>query len=244
MNKLLKSILGLKTQTINPQTTLSALLLCLAITAGASPASAGGRPESDFKDWFGHIGAGWAFPEGSTFKDDFTINGGVMYWPSKWPVGIELDLAYTDLSMSRSTIDRINHMIDQAPDNEGEISSGSINNWQISLNLIWGPGENSRGVYFIAGASVNFLEARLNQTGLVYYPPICDPWYWWICYPGGWAPGNITVAKQSATQYGYNLGIGYNFDELGRYYIDFKYQSINTSAGSMEYMPVTIGMRW
>lgn len=208
-------------------------------------AFAGGRPADTSRIWFGEFGGGWAAPTGNTMDDGWTINGGAMYWPESWKVGLIFDVAYSDFDFSNETLNSINDLIDADPDNDGMVTGGGVSNWKFGVNGIWGPGANANGLYVTGGVSINFLKGKLTETGLVYYPPICDPWYWWWCIPGGIGTGDIVVASDSTEEFGYNLGIGWNFEtQNGQIYVEAKYETIDTGEATAHYVPVTIGLRF
>lgn len=230
----------------NTQALVVAALFTLALGADAY---AGGRPDSSNRSWFGHIDGGYAFATGDTadfLDDDWSIGGGAIYWPSDWPIGIAFDLNYWQMDLSGSAIDRINEIIDQDPNNEGDITGGDVEAWQFGVNAIWSLGpDTASGFYLTGGISYNDLTGRITETGLVYYPPICDPWYWWWCVPGGVGPGNIVVGKQSSEEFGWNLGAGYSFDtRSGQFFIEARYQQIDVGEESLEYIPLMFGFRW
>jgi opacity protein-like surface antigen len=232
--------------TRNLLTLISTLILVLVLSA---PAHAGGRPDGSSGSWFGQIGTGWSFPTGDSddfLNSDWTIGGGALFWPSDWPVGISLDVNYLNTKLSGSTIRAINDIIDQDPDNEGNISGGDVENWQFALNgiLSLGPQQDS-GLYLTGGITYNRVEGRISQTGLVYYPPICDPWFWW-CIPGGIGPGTIVVGTRSENEFGWNVGAGYSFDTWsgGKVFIEARYQQIQFGRENLEYIPLTVGYRW
>jgi len=229
---------------VTTATLLSALLCLLATTA-----QAGGRPDDNFRSWFGQINGGYDFASGDSgdfLDDDWTIGGSAIYWPSDWPFGISLDLNYSKLDLSRRAIDEINDIIDQDPANEGDITGGDVENWQFGLTGILSlGGDTTSGLYLTGGISYNDLTGRISETGLVYYPPICDPWYWWWCIPGGVGPGEIVVGKRSSDEFGWHLGAGYSFDTYnGQFFVEARYQSIDVGEESLEYIPLTFGFRW
>jgi hypothetical protein len=220
--------------------------ICACAFAGA--AWAGGRPADSTRSWFGNIYTGWAFPEGDAsdfLDDDWTLGGGVLFWPSDWPIGIEAEVSYVRFDFSGEAIAAINDAIDADPANDGQVDDGDIESWEFVLNGIWGPGNPGNGFYVSGGVGVYWLDATLTQTGLVYYPPICDPWYWWWCYPGGVGPGSFVVGDESTTEFGWNVGLGYDFPAGdGTLFIEAKYQYITTDSDDLYYIPVTIGFRW
>jgi hypothetical protein len=231
---------------------LRTLSKCCALVAAASlaaaPAWAGGRPYDPSRDWFGHIGGGWAFPQGDTgdvLDDDWTFSGGALYWPSAWPIGLSIEAAYTDFDLSSSAIRAINDAIDQDPNNDGNISGGGVDYWELGLNGIWSlSGGNGNGLYLTGGAGWYHVGGEVTQDGLVYYPPVCDPWFWW-CYPGGVGPGTFVVGSTSTDEFGWNLGAGYSFNTYnGQFFIEAKYHQIQWENKNIEFIPLTIGFRW
>ena len=85
-------------------------VLFLFVFASAS-ALAGGRPDKDYRDWFGHFAVGAALP--SAHLDDFVddaiyVNGGATYWPSDWALGLNLDLGWAENDLSSDVIRAIN----------------------------------------------------------------------------------------------------------------------------------------
>ena len=79
----------------------------------------------------------------------------------------------------------------------------------------------------------------------MYYPPVCDPWFWW-CVPGGYGPGTVVRAKESTTEFGWNVGLGVTHRLSGgsELFFEAKYQVIETDRISTEYIPLNIGIRW
>ena len=95
------------------------------------------------------------------------------------------------------------------------------------------------------GVGAYDVEGRVRETGLVFYPPICDPWFWW-CRSGGVGPGSVVVAKTSSTEFGWNAGLGWAFEVAtgSQLYLEARFHSVNTSPLGTEYLPLTIGYRW
>jgi len=227
------------------------LVGCVVLAAASlvvTPAWAGGRPDSSSRNWFGHIGAGWAFAQGDAadvLEDDWTLSGGAMYWPSDWPIGLSIEGAYTDFDLSNSALNAINDAINQDPNNDGNISGGSADYWQLAVNGVWSIGGNSdNGLYLTGGVGWYHVGGEVTQNGLVYYPPVCDPWFWW-CYPGGVGPGTFIVGRVSSDEVGWNLVAGYSFEVTsGQVFIEAKYHQIQWENENIDFIPVTIGFRW
>lgn len=230
--------------------TLTLVSAFILFATAATSASAGGRPDGSSRSWFGQIGTGWAFPTGDSgdfLDDDWTVGGGAMFWPSDWPVGITLDVNYAEFDLSSKAVNEINDIIDQDPSNQGQITGGSVENWQFALNGIWSLGpQTDSGLYLTGGISWNRLTGQVTDTGLVYYPPICNPWYWWWCVPGGVGPGTFIKGKQETDEFGWNIGAGYSWDTGGggKVFVEARYQQVQVGRENLDYIPLTIGYRW
>jgi hypothetical protein len=216
-------------------------LLCMT-------ASAGGRPDGELRNWFGEFSGGWTFTESSAsslLDDDLMLSGGALLWPADWPIGLRFELGYAKLDVSSDAIRLINDQIALDPDNAGQIDSGDVRTWGLAINGVWGPGQSSNGLYLTAGVGAYYMKGRLASTGLVYYPPFCDPWFWWACVPGGFGPGSVVQASDSTTRFGWNAGLGYSVAMGGgQLYLEAKYSRIDTPSSDLAFVPVTVGYRW
>jgi len=227
---------------------LPALLLVLV----SSAAIAGGRPSSSPGPWYWDIKGQWNLAQGdySDIVDDgFGLGGSVIYWPSDRPFGLQFDITYNDYDIGNSAIRAINDAIEDIDDpafDDISVTGGDISDWSFMFNGIWSPGGGSAdGFYLSAGIGMSILEGRLRDTGLVYYPPLCDPWWWW-CIPGGVGPGSFVIASESTTEFAWNVGAGYSFELNGGSILFFeaKYRSIETSRTGTEMVPLTFGIRF
>jgi len=226
---------------------LLAPIICTALLLAVSSSFAG-RPDKSWKNWFGHFSGGYSLAQGDfgdVVDDDWTLAGGATYWPETWPIGLDLELAYNDFDLSSAAIKAINDAIDTDPDNDGDITGGGVDIWDVTVDAIWSPDMGRVSPYIMAGIVAYYLSGQVTSTGLVYYPPICDPWWYW-CRPGGVGPANIIEGSESSTNFGYNVGIGVNF-EMGsgsQLFLEAKYHRIETDREATEYIPVVIGYRW
>jgi hypothetical protein len=226
------------------------LAASLAVVAFlAMPAHAGGRPGGGFGSWFPHFYGGWAAFQGDAqniVDDDFILGGGATFWPSDWPLGLEFDLRWGDFDIGNDILRRINDVIESDPDNEGSVTGGDFRVWRVGVNAIYSIGDrSSSGLYLKGGVGVGFVEGRLFSQGLVYYPPVCDPWFWW-CIPGGVGPGTFVSASEEQTQLSLNVGVGYSFDTGtgGQVYVEAAYETIFTENENTSYIPLTVGYRF
>ena len=229
---------------IKPRTLI---LLSAAILLVSGSASAQPRPDKNWKSWFGHFDGSFTLPQGDAgdvLDDGFSLSGGAMYWPEEWKVGLVLDLDYTELNISSSSIRDINDAIEDA-DGEGSLNGGDVTVWSLTVNATWSPSDTGSGFYLIGGIGVYDVEGRVTERGVVFFPPVCDPWFWW-CHPGGVGPGNVLRASTSSTEFGWNAGLGWAF-EVGtgsQLYLEARFHSVSTSPLGTDYLPLTVGYRW
>ena len=226
-------------------------ILCVTIIMTAlvsSLATAGGRPSDMSREWFGEFSGAWITPTGDAgdvLDDTWGISGGGLYWPSDWPAGIDINLGYASFDISNKALNAINDAIASDPSNSGSVDGGDVTIWQLTVDGIYSLGQSkTTGFYLAGGAGVYWVDAKLTETGLVYYPPFCDP-YWYWCYPGGVGPGSIVKGSKSTTRLGWDAGVGYSFTpgQLSQFYIEAKYHAVYTGK-TTEYIPVEFGVRW
>ncbi len=224
------------------------ITLVLCIVGLISIGTAQARPDKSWKSWFGHIETGYIYSQGDygdVVDDDWILSGGAMYQPDDWAIGIDLTLAYSEQDVSQAALDFINDQIGMDPMNDGEITGGDVEIWSLVTSAVWSTkGDGPVGFNVSAGVGVYALDARLTNTGLVYYPPVCDP-YWYWCIPGGIGPGTVVRASESTTEFGWNVGIGLTFElsSGSELFLEAKYHSVETDR-TTEYVPLTFGYRW
>jgi hypothetical protein len=220
--------------------------LCVAFVGSFALVEAGGRPDKD-KDWFGHVAAGYSVAHGD-FSDlvdnGWTLDGGATFWPQDWPVGINLDLGYSQYDISNKALSFLNEQIDMDPSSTGNLTGGDADIWNVSADVMWGPDTGNVGFYLIGGLGVDYVYANVTSTGTVYYPPICG---WWWCIPGGVGQGDIVRGSQSETDWSWNAGVGLTIAASSwgsQLYIEARYRSVQTDHSTVEYVPIVIGYRW
>jgi opacity protein-like surface antigen len=226
-----------------------AFLICLVFVLGvlSSGSTWAGKPDKDWKDWFGHFAIGYVVPEGDAadvVDSTWMLSGGATWWPGA--VGLDFDLGWADFDVSNEAIQKINDAISQDPLNDGTVNDGSISTWWLTTDAIWSPeNEGTVSFYIAGGIGAYYLDGQLTTTGLIYYPPSCDPWYPWWCYPGGVGTGNYVVGSQSEWEFGYNAGIGLNIELASgsQIYLEAKYHYIDTNT-AVTIIPIQIGFRW
>jgi len=149
------------------------------------------------------------------------------------PLGVRLDLNYASNNATR------------ALQNEGSaatglnITGGWADIWSASLNLEAQHLFSSTTYgYLIGGIGAYYTQVQLTEYG---YGNVCNPW-WGYCYTG---TGNTVVASNSTTRFGWNGGVGMAFRLQGpTLFIEARYTRIETSPQPLEFVPVTIGLRF
>jgi len=207
---------------------------------------AGGRPDKEWKDWFGELSLDYSLAEGTfgdLFDDDLGVSGGAMYWPSDWNVGLGLSLGYAEFDVRNSVIDAFNAQLGPG---DGSITGADLSTYTLMGDINWSPTGPDGIFYLTGGVGASYLDAKVTDDALVYYPPVCDPWFWW-CYPGGVGPGTVVVNSRSTTEFAWSAGVGLSYEvgEQGsQIFFEAKYQSVDTSRGGTATIPVSIGYRW
>ena len=149
------------------------------------------------------------------------------------PLGLRLDLNYASNNATK------------ALQNAGSVATGLnitggwADIWSASLNVeaqhLFSP--TTYG-YLIGGVGAYYTELQLTEYGYGY---VCNPW-WGYCYSG---TGNVVVASNSTTRFGWNGGVGMAFRLQGpTLFIEARYTRIETSPQPLEFIPVTIGLRF
>jgi opacity protein-like surface antigen len=209
----------------------------------ASSAWAGARPDKSWKNWFGHFYGGYDFMTGdfgNIVDDGWTLGGGATWWPETTPVGLRFDLGYNNADFSREFLQALDEVT------TGDISTGDVDIWSLTANVVWGP-DNSGPVsfYITGGVGAYYLSAQVGAPG-VFTGVICDPWYPFWCYPG-LVPGTVIKGSESTTEWGYNAGLGLTI-EVGQsgsqIYFETIYHSAQTNEVTSDYVPLVFGYRW
>jgi len=200
-------------------------LVCAGLLLGGSTMA---QPKKD-KDWTGNIAIGWSGLEGTAgdaLGDDLILNGGAVYKPSDWPLGVFFDMAYSNYDIKSAELD--------AAGLQGDVSDVSL-----SSGFLWSKSFGGKvGFYLQGGISGYYLDAEVTETTTVV---VCDPWWWW-CYVDD---GEIVWASQDSTEFGYNAGVGLTFDMASdsQLYVEARYHWIDADQ-TVEYIPIVVGYRW
>lgn len=222
---------------------LGVILVVLVVFLAASSAWAGARPDKSWKGWFGHFYAGYDFTSGdfgNLADNGWTLGGGATWWPETSPAGLRIDLGYNNFDIAKDVIEAIDDAV------TGNITTGDVDIWSLTANVIWGP--DTGGIvsfYITGGVGAYYLNAQIGSPG-VYTGWVCDPWYPFWCYPAA-APGTVVRGSESTTEWGYNAGIGLNIEvgqDGSQVYFEAIYHSAQTTEVTSDYIPLVLGYRW
>lgn len=213
-----------------PIRTLAALAL-LGCLAGAGPAFAQGyygyRAADRPVQWY--VEGGPSLTEGDTagnFNDGWTIGAGVNVKPAPGPFMLRLgvDYSYFDASdqlISANPSANYGYMQTLTGFADGVIEL-PINPW-MRLYAMAGPGFGYRGIYLTSGG--------------VY----CTPFF---CGPG-YGSGAL-VGRDTSTNFAWNAGAGVSFALPGgqSWFVEARYERLETSFAPTEFIPIRVGYRF
>ncbi|HXZ59491.1 MAG TPA: hypothetical protein VEG26_04860 [Steroidobacteraceae bacterium] len=202
--------------------------LCTATPALAQvysyyPPSGGDRPVQ----WY--IDGGVSITSGQTstyFNDGWAIGGGVIFKPDPHgPFALRADLDYAYYSATSAFINASG-----SPGNSGYMDTltGSLD------GLVRAPISPSARFYAMAGIGIAWRGVYLGQGG--YY---CNP-FWYYCGGGGY------YASDYSTNFAWNAGLGVDFLlPYGQsWFIEARYERIETSGAPTEVIPIRFGWRF
>lgn len=210
----------------------------LALTAGSAMVSQSAMAEGPLV-W--HVNGGYADTIGETsdyLSGGWTFGGGFAFQPESWEhMALQVDLGYADMDATHKLIQLgQQHSPVRIDDGRGSI-------WLLTAagKFILPFNEDVRG-YGLLGIGGYHRYVELTQTAL-FGGTICDPW-WGYCYPGVVA-GQSLVASTSTTKFGWNAGLGVEFQTggAGTWFIEARYHRMQDSHPT-EILPIQIGVRF
>jgi len=222
------------------RTRLAVSAMFLAAAALAVPGRAAAMEEVK-----AHVGGGVSMPVGDlsdALDTGWRINGGATFYPSKKPVGFRVDLAWDWWNVKDSFLDNVDTDAgapgNQPPDHGDAYSIGT------TFNVLWEPETSGTvGWYLTGGVGGYYVNASISNDG-TYYGYVCDPWYWWYCYPAA-VPGQYEIKDHSQWEWGLNGGVGITFELSGgsQFYVEANYQWLDTKSNAA-WVPLQFGWRW
>ena len=211
----------------------SSILVCVVLLAAAL-LCAGSAGAQYSKTWYGHIAGAYSTVQGDAgdaVDDGISLMGGTTWRPEGRRVGFTAELGFHDFD------------IDQAVAEALDARDGTLDIVSFTIGPSWiFQKEGQAGFQFSVAAGLYDVTGELTEPGL-FLGPVCDPWFWW-CYPGI-VPGDVIVARESTTQFGFNIGLGVTFD-VGidkQIFLEARFHRINTQSAT-EFIPITVGFRW
>jgi len=212
---------------------LPRLALCIfAVLLAAAPR--GHAQEYSPLRWY--IMGGANPPLGNTsdiLQTGYTLGFAVTWREPGHPLGVRFDLDYASNNATRAL-----QNIGSAATGLN-ITGGWADIWSASVNLeAQHLLSSTTYAYLIGGVGAYYTEVQLTEYGYGY---VCNPW-WGYCYYGN---GNAVVASNSTTRFGWNGGVGMAFRLQGStLFIEARYTRIETSPQPLEFVPITIGLRF
>jgi opacity protein-like surface antigen len=204
------------------------LLGCLAVAAPAFAQGYGYRYPADRPvQWF--VNGGGAITESDTntnFNNGWTLGGGVNIKPAPGPFLLRLDLNYSyfdasDQLIAANPTANYGYMETLTGFADGVLEI-PINPW-TRIYAMAGPGFGWRGVY-------------LTDAGVYCTPYFCG---------GGYGSGAL-VARDTSTNFAWNAGVGINFALPGgqSWFLEARYERLETSPAPTEFIPLRVGFRF
>ena len=189
-----------------------------------------------------HVSAGLNQPVGQTSNllrgGGYSVGGGFSLTSQRGsPLSLRFDLNYTDNSATQQLLS------DGAQQSGAQVDNGRGNFTSVTANAVYKvPLVRGAHVYGIAGVGVYHSEISLTQT-VLYGGGYCDP-YWSYCYRGV-GVGDVLVASESTTKFGWNAGLGIEFPlYYGQsWFVEARFNRIETQT-PIEYVPITVGYRF
>jgi opacity protein-like surface antigen len=185
-----------------------------------------------------HVMGGFNEPTGSTndlLNTGYNLGGGVTFHQAASPLAFRLDFGYSRNNASQALIGQANSA------GQGlQITGGWAETFSLSGNLeLRVPLSPSMFGYLIGGGGVYYNRFSLTEFGYGY---VCNPW-WGYCYL---ASGNVVVASNDVTKFGWNAGAGVAF-RLGngsQLFLEGRYTEVQTSPQKFKFIPILIGLRF
>lgn len=212
------------------------VLLSLAALAQAATASAA----SYYRKGTFVMGGGVNTPVGAT-SPYLNSSATIMFAGGRninQKLALQVEYTHNWLAVDQAVIER-------AQTDSVQLTDVHASLWSVTLNGVYrlNP-ERDIVPWLTAGGGYYKRNILLTQNALVYYPPVWDPWWGWI--DGGWGPGEAIVGQRSSSGFGFNLGLGVDFEIEGgsAMFIEARYHHAFMDGVDMQIIPVQAGVRW
>jgi opacity protein-like surface antigen len=214
---------------------MSLRVMLVAVAGLLAVAPRAHAQETSFVRW--HLMGGINEPVGNTndlLQTGWNLGFGVTFRQPGEPFGIRLEFNYGSNNASSK-------LINQGGVATGlQVNGGWMDSWSGTVNLeAQHLFSNAMYGYLIGGVGFYYTSVQLTEQGYGY---VCNPW-WYYCYPG---VGNVVVASNSNTRFGWNAGGGLAFRLRAgpTLLVEARYTQIQTSGQSIEMVPITVGLRF
>jgi opacity protein-like surface antigen len=189
-----------------------------------------------------YFDTGWSPVAGDTgdvISDGWMIGFGAFYqWNPQVPFQWRFDLTYDWWDVNTGNLDTTSSV----PGSELRIDDGDASQWSARAGLQWDSHGNRARLALGGGVGAYHEYANVSTTVLIpgY---ICDPYYWWYCYPGLVA-GDAIVDDESVTKLGYYASAGIVFPlRTSEMFVEVQYHWVQLEKYFSTY-PVVIGWRF
>lgn len=205
------------------------LAMLLVASTQFNARAAGSDDPTQWHGWIGYSGIGGDVSD--IAKDGWSLGFGVLYTPPKGVIQVRGDLGYDFWDIKTGDI----------PTGEVHIDDGDASSFSFRAGVQAGTDRDGFNFYGGVGIGGYYLRAQLTETALIP-GTICDPW-WGYCYPAV-VEGDVILADDSTTKFGYYAMIGGSFEVgAGEMFIEATYHWVQTQQ-SVEYYPIVLGFRW
>jgi opacity protein-like surface antigen len=208
-------------------------LACLAPVAHAQYYY-GSLPDDRPVRWY--VMGGYSQPVGYTnqvLQGGYDVGFGMQLRQPGNPLSLRVELNYANNNAAHG-------LIDQGESNTGlNITGGWADIWSLTANGQYEfPIAPAVHGYLMAGGGGYYTSVSLTSYGYGY---VCDPW-WGYCYP---AYGNVVVAQNDVTKWGWNAGAGVSFRLRGgtQLFVEARYTEIELPE-KFQYIPIVIGFKF
>ena len=213
---------------------ISALCVVLLLVSGSLALA---QPDKPWKSWTGNVAIGYSMTQGDAsdfFDNGWNFTGGATYKPETWPVGVFVEGAFNRFDAKNNLTEALG------------VGSGDMDIFSITGGGIWSTKTQGRVDFYVsAGAGWYRRSIELRNPTTAYFPPTCNPWWYW-CTPGGLIPAEEIVGSDTQNKVGANGGIGLTFALANdsQIYLEVKYHWMDTKEEATTWVPVTVGYRW
>jgi hypothetical protein len=207
-----------------------ALMLGLLLAGSAATAGTSGKPVTWQFDFGYSMVQG---KPGDVFKDGYTLGfGAVVRTFPKAPLAWRFDMTYDWWDVNKNGI----------PDYGISVDDGDANQWALRSGIQYEA--HGDKVKFAGGLGIGGYRLHANLTEEVLVPGwICDPYWYWLCYPG-LIPGDLILADNTLTKFGYyaTAAIVIPLDHSD-FFIEAQYHWVNVE-NYYQTLPINIGWRF